>query len=297
MSDSIDLRSVISEQVDDEKHVTNQETEESKVPSETPKENPEEQPQETKEEFSQRIESKGRTPEELEEIYSKYQKAYTQKRQKEKEEIRRYQEQIKAYEERLRGQITPEAPSTQKPLNQEQKEVQRQFDLGNLSFQEYTQEMRRLASEDARRIAQEEFQRLSEEKEDRSNQEQMLQRFNSLDERFDRKFTDPESPEYNKLNHWLYQSVAMELGNALQAHIDANGSSRGFDSDSMAKEAIKRFDEQIDAVVTSKVKQSTQNAQNKATVVARSTPKGGTTPSVTTGTRNLRDLIGSKLSD
>lgn len=293
MSDSPDIRTVISEQMNDDKHVTNQEAETPKTQVETPEITQEQPAQETKEEFSQRIESKGRTPEELDEIYSKYQKAYTQKRQKEKEEIKKYQEQIKAYEDRLKTQ--PQVPSA--PQNQEQREVQRQFDLGNLSFEQYTQAMRHLASEDARRIAQEEFERLSVQREDGSNQQQMLQRFNSLDERFDQKFTDPESPEYNKLNHWLYQSVAMELGNALQEYIDTNGSSIGFDSDTIAKEAIKRFDEQIDTVVTSRIKESTQNAHSKATVIARSNPKGGTTPSITTGSRNIRDLISQKMGD
>lgn len=291
MSDSKDLRSTISEQVDSE-HVTNQETEAKPEVVETPKvETPTEQSDTTAQEsFSQKMDTKGLTPEKLDEIYSNYQKAYTQKRQKEKEEIRRYQDELRAYKEKT--QVTPQAPATQ-----EQKEVQRQFDLGNLSFEEYTNTMRQLMSEDARRIAREEFENLSTQREDFSNQEQMLQRYNSLDERFDRKFTDPESPEYNKLNHWLYQSVASELAHALQAHIDETGSSKGFDSDSIAKEAIKRFDSQIDSVVASKVKESTQNAQNKATVIARSTPKGGNAQSTTVGTRNLRDLIGNKMSD
>lgn len=291
MSDSKDLRSTISEQVDSE-HVTNQTDETKSEVVETPKvETPTEQPEATTQEsFSQKMDTKGLTPEKLEEIYSNYQKAYTQKRQKEKEELRKYQEELKAYKEK--AQATPQAPVTQ-----EQKEVQRQFDLGNLSFEEYTNTMRQLMSEDARRIAREEFENLSTQREDTSNQEQMLQRYNSLDERFDRKFTDPESPEYNKLNHWLYQSVAGELAHALQAHIDETGSSIGFDSDTIAKEAIKRFDSQIDSVVASKVKESTQNAQNKATVIARSTPKGGNAQSTTVGARNLRDLIGTKMSD
>lgn len=291
MSDSKDLRSTISEQVDSE-HVTNQTDETKSEVVETPKvETPTDQPEATTQEsFSQKMDTKGLTPEKLEEIYSNYQKAYTQKRQKEKEELRKYQEELKAYKEK--AQATPQAPVTQ-----EQKEVQRQFDLGNLSFEEYTNTMRQLMSEDARRIAREEFENLSTQREDTSNQEQMLQRYNSLDERFGRKFTDPESPEYNKLNHWLYQSVAGELAHALQAHIDETGSSIGFDSDTIAKEAIKRFDSQIDSVVASKVKESTQNAQNKATVIARSTPKGGNAQSTTVGARNLRDLIGTKMSD
>ncbi len=291
MSDSKDLRSTISEQVDSEQ-VTNpiEETKPEVVEAqkvETPSEQPEATTQES---FSQKMDTKWLTPEKLEEIYSNYQKAYTQKRQKEKEELRRYQEELKAYKEK--AQVTPQAPATQ-----EQKEVQRQFDLGNLSFEEYTNTMRQLMSEDARRIAREEFEQLSTQREDHSNQEQMLQRFNALDERFDQRFTNPESPEYNKLNHWLYQSVATDLAQALQAHIDQTGSSKGFDSDSIAKEAIKRFDGQIDSVVASKVKESTQNAQIRATTVARSTPKGGNAQSTTTGTRNLRDLIGTKMSD
>lgn len=294
MSDSKDLRSTISEQVDSE-HVTNQETEAKPEVVETPKvETPAEQPETTTQEsFSQKMDTKGLTPEKLEEIYANYQKAYTQKRQKEKEEIRKYQEELRAYKER--SQITPQAAATQN--TPEQKEVQRQFDLGNLSFEEYTQTMRQLMSEDARRIAKEEFESLYSQRQDGSNQEQMLQRFNALDERFDPKFTNPESPEYNKLNHWLYQSVAGELAHALQEHLNETGSSLGFDSDSIAKEAIKRFDSQIDSVVASKVRESTQNAQNKATTVARSAPKGGNAQSTNVGTRNLRELIGNKMSD
>lgn len=294
MSDSKDLRSTISEQVDSE-HVTNQVEETTPEVVETQKaEMPSEQPEATAQEsFSQKMDTKGLTPEKLEEIYSNYQKAYTQKRQKEKEEIRKYQEELKALKER--PQITPQSAATQN--TPEQKEVQRQFDLGNLSFEEYTNTMRQLMSEDARRIAREEFEQLSTQREDTSNQEQMLQRFNALDERFDRKFTDTESPEYNKLNHWLYQSVASELANALQIHIDSTGSSRGFNSDSIAKEAIKRFDSQIDSVVASKVKESTQNAQNRAVGISRSTPKGGNAQSTTVGSRNLRDVIGSNMGN
>lgn len=285
MSDSPDLRSVITEQMNDDEHVTNQET---KTKPEVKKAPPTEQPQETEvESFSQKIDTSGMTQKQIDEVYSKYQKAYTQKRQKEKEEIRKYQEQIKAYEERMRFQ-PPQAPS-----NTEQKEVQRQFDLGNLSFEQYTQAMRQASQEDARRIAEEVWS----QKQDSTNQEQMLQRFNSLDERFDKRFTDAESPEYNPTNAWLYKNVAMELGNALDAHIKQTGSSIGFDSDTIAKEAIKHFDGLIDAIVASKVKESTQNAQNRAVEVSRTTPKGGSAKSNVVGSRNLRELISSKMGD
>jgi len=155
--------------------------------------------------------------------------------------------------------------------------------------------MQRFAIENAERIAELKFEELSAKREDSSNQEQMLQRFNALDERFDPKFTDPESPEYNEINNWLYSSVASELGHALQAHIERTGSSKGFDSDGMAKEAIKRFDKYIDSVVTNKIKESTTNAQNKAVVVGRSTPQGKSSPSNTVGSRNLRELINSNM--
>jgi len=293
MSESKDLRSTIAENMDSE-NVTNPTVETKPEVVETPQEKPVEQPQETNQEsFSQKIDTKGLTPEQLDEVYSKYQKAYTQKRQKEKEELRQYQEKLKQYESRPQGEITPKAAATQGAG--EQREVQRQFDLGNLSFEQYTQAMQSFAIENAERIAEKKFEELSAKREDSSNQEQMLQRFNSLDERFDPKFTDPESPEYNEINNWLYSSVASELGHALQAHIDRTGSSRGFDSDGMAKEAIKRFDGYIDSVVTNKIKESTTNAQNKAVVVGRSTPQGGSSPSKTVGSRNLRELINSNM--
>lgn len=291
MSDSQDLRSVISENIKDDEHVTNQSAEPGEGAVETPsKETQDVQPQsekpQTQEEgFAKKIDAKGMTPEQLDSIYSNYQKAYTQRRQKEKEEIRRYQEQIKEYEEKLKNH--------QSNQNQAQRQVQKQFDLGNLSFEEYTNAMRQASQQDARQIAEE----LWTQREDKSNQEQMLQRFNSLDERFDKRFTDAESPEYNATNAWLYQNVAMELASALDAHIQANGTSIGFDSDTIAKEAIKRFDGLIDAIVASKVKESTQQAQNKATEISRNTPKGKVAQSNTIGSRNLRDLLSSHLGN
>ncbi len=290
MSDSTDLRSVISEKMEDDTHVTNQSAEPSATASETPKvETPDVQPQEQppaqEEGFAKKIDVKGLSPEQLESVYSNYQKAYTQKRQKEKEEIRRYQEQIREYEEKLKN------PS---PIqNQAQRQVQEQFNLGNLTFEQYTHAMRQASQQDARQIAEE----IWTQREDKSNQEQMLQRFNSLDERFDKRFTDVESPEYNATNAWLYQNVASELASALDAHIQANGTSIGFDSDTIAKEAIKRFDGLIDAIVASKVKESTQQAQNKAVEISRTTPKGKVAQSNTIGSKNLRDLISSNLGD
>lgn len=293
MSDSQDLRSVISDNMKDDTHVTNQSTEPTQ-PAEAPKaeaptvQPPTEQPKQEQEGFATKIDTTGMTPEQIQDVYQNYQKAYTQKRQKEKEEIRQYQEKIKAYEARM------QSPPQQAPSqNQEQREVQKQFDLGNLSFEQYTNAMRQASQEDARRIAEEVWA----QREDSSNQEQMLQRFNSLDERFDKKFTDTESPEYNATNAWLYQNVAMELGSALDAHLKANGTSKGFDSDTIAKEAIKRFDGLIDAIVAGKVKESTQQAQNRATEVSRNTPKGKVAQSNTIGSRNLRDIISSNLGD
>ena len=289
MSDSQDLRSVITESMADDTHVTNPETEAPKPTEETPQ--IVEQP-ETKEDlsFSQKVDTSGMTPEQIDAVYSQYQKAYTQKRQREKEEIRQYQEKIKAYEEKLQTSVAPQAPSRQ---NTEQKEVQKQFDLGNLSFEQYTQAMRQASQEDARKIAEEVWN----QREDESNQNQMLQRFNSLDSRFDSKFMDSESPEYNPTNAWLYQTVAMELANGLESHIRENGTSKGFDSDSIAKEAIKRFDGLIDSVVASKVKESTNQAQGRASEIARNTPKGMTAKSNVVGSRNLRELINSNMGD
>lgn len=291
MSDSQDLRSVISENLKDDTHVTNQPAEPSESATTPPtKETPDvqpqsEQPEAQEEGFAKKIDAKGMTPEQLDSIYSNYQKAYTQRRQKEKEEIRRYQEQIKKYEEQLKNPQLNQNPA--------QRQVQQQFDLGNLSFEQYTNAMRQASQQDARQIAEEVWT----QREDKSNQEQMLQRFNSLDERFDKKFTDAESPEYNATNAWLYQNVAMELASALDAHIQANGTSIGFDSDTIAKEAIKRFDGLIDSIVASKVKESTQQAQNKATEISRSNPKGKVAQSNTIGSRNLRDLISANLGD
>lgn len=297
MSDSKSIRDVIADHVNDEVTNVSETPQAAPVQDSTPESKPavEQSPtQETQETFAEKIEAKGLDPEKLDEIYSNYQKAYTKKRQKEKEELRKLQEEVKRYKEAAsQGQVAPQAASTQ--TTQEQREAKRQFDLGNLSFEQYTETMRALMSEDARAIAQEEVKTYIARQQDESNQEQMLQRFNTLDERFDKKFIDPESPEYNQMNHWLYQNVAMELANSLQAHIDEHGSSLGFDSDPIAKEALQRFDKQIDSMVAGRIKQSTQTAVAKAQDVQKSNPNGASIKTVPTGAKNLRDLISSAM--
>ncbi len=284
MSDS-KLRDVISQNVDDEKNINNETATEAKEPETPPVKETKEVEQE--ELLKVPVETKKLTPEQLEEIRSEWNRKYTQTRQKEKEELRNYEARVKEYEEKLQ-KLESRSDRIQNPDLQEQRqEVQEQFDLGNLTIEQYTAQLRALNAEDARRIARE----VVSESEDQSNQQNMLVEFNRLDERFDAKYTDQNSPEYNATNAWLYRQVAGQMAAALDEHIARTGSSKGFDTKGKALEFIEQFDRYADEVVKSRVSQSTNKAQIRAQEVSRNKPRGTTGQSVTTQKRDLRSLI------
>lgn len=65
---------------------------------------------ETEENFADKPDLSGRTPEELEEVYKGWQKAYTQKRQAEKEEMQKLQTRL--------SELESKAPKFEKPVSQ-----------------------------------------------------------------------------------------------------------------------------------------------------------------------------------
>lgn len=289
MLDSKNLRDTLTENLSDEgEHVTNQEVQKTEEkPPEVQATNPEDEVKP----FADKVDSKGKTPEELDEIYNNWNKSYTQKRQKEMAELKSYKEKLQEMETKL-STIEKKGNAIQDPnLHQEQKEVQKQFDMGNLSVEEYTKQMRELVKEDARAIAKEVFSEEFKQQDENTTQNAMLEKFNTVDGRFDNKFINPDSPEFNKTNAWLYQQVAAKMGEELQEHIDRTGTSKGFDVEKTATKHIKEIDGMIDAVLKSRVQASSQNVRARASEAQKSNPRGVASNSQTTEKKGIRELL------
>ena len=105
MSDTPSVREVIEESVE-----TPEVEPEATKPEVEPKVEPEVEPKEeiTEESFAEKGELEGKTPEELEEIYKAWNRAYTAKRQKETQELKDYQTKIADLEKKIKEQpVTP----------------------------------------------------------------------------------------------------------------------------------------------------------------------------------------------
>lgn len=244
------------------------------------------------ESFAEKSELKGRTPEELEEIYQNWNRSYTQKRQKEREELRALQSKLEEYEkmnkQTIPSQLQNASADIESPdLKTQQALAKKEYNLGNMSIDEYTQYVAQLAAEEARRATVETLQA----REDEQYQQSALREFNNLDERFDDKFINEDSPEFNETNAWMYTQVAGQMADALDIYIKKNGTSVGFDTKGTAKDFIKRFDTYVDSLVKNRVTQSNKVAQEKQKHYAKFTPKGTGTPSISSGKSDLRSLI------
>jgi len=295
MSDSNTLRSAISESIkEDSEHVTNSDNQQ-KVEQKPQEEVNKTTPVEDVPAFAEKVETKGRTPEELDAIYQQWNKSYTQKRQSERAEIRRLQEENASFKQRI-DEIEKRGQSIKDPgLQEEKNEVQKDFDMGRLTLEQYTQKMRELVKDDARLIADEIFDEKFKAREEDSTQNILLEKFNAVDPRFDNRYINPDSPEFNKTNAWLYQQIAGRMADELDTYIKENGSSRGFKVDEVAKKHITEIDGYIDSVVKSRVQTNANQLRQRASETAKSNPRGVTSVSQTTQRKGLRELIEEKV--
>lgn len=294
MSTQDELGKVISESMNDNQNVNNS-TEEPKVQQEVKQAAPVQEPaaSTTPDEplsFAEKVDTKGLTPEQLDEIYEGYNKKYTQRRQKEREEIREYQHKLAEYEAK-KEQPVQQTQIEASDLQQAGEEAKKQVELGNLSLEDYTNYMREIFREDAKRIAEETYGNISKTEKHESYSNQMLEGFNSLDDRFNDKYVNPESPEYSEVNKNLYEYVAGRMATLLDEYIAENGSSVGFDWKTPADETIKQFDSLVDAQIRARAKTQTISAQSKANQFSKTTPKGTTNRSVSAEPESLDDLL------
>lgn len=295
MSTQDTLGTAIAESMNEEGQHVNNSTEEQKTTKEVKPEAPvQEQKVETTPEepvrFAEKVDTKGLTPLQLEEIYEGYNKKYTQRRQKENEEIREYKRKLSEYEAK-KEQPVQQAPQTAPDLAQAGQEAKKQFELGNMSLEDYTNYMREVFREDAKRIAEETYGTITKTEKHESYSNQMLEGFNGLDDRFNHKYVNPESPEYNEVNKNLYEYTARQMSSLLDEYITENGSSVGFDWRTPAEGIIKQFDSLVDAQIAARARTQTASAQSRASMFSKTTPKGTTNRSVSAEPESLDDLL------
>jgi len=201
---------------------------------ETTQENQEDNPDEADEEtFADKPELAGKSPEELEEIYQNWQKAYTQKRQAEKEEMKALREKVAQLELKV-----PQEP--EKPIDQ----------MTPQELQEYFAQRATKIADNAKENAYIESQEKA---------------FYELDPRL-----NEDSPEFNPA---LFYSVVGQVSQARDKFEAENGTVFGFDFIGEAKNQIKAYEDLLKAEVQKYVTNNNKTVSNKVQRFAKSNPK------------------------
>lgn len=278
-SDTLSIKESIGEEVDKMSEPTepkNEVVEESKEV-----ESADETKEITQEEtFAEKGELQGKTPEELEEIYKNWQRSYTEKRQKETQELKEYREKLAKLEAQK-----PEQDRKVEDVRDDMNKATEDVELGKMSVEEYTKHMRKLMAEEARQIAREEFQTLSKEQQENQYQEQAYQDFLNAD---DKGRLNPNSPTKDET---LIREVQDHLAKELDKHIKETGTAKGFDTTTLAKAKIKEYDDKLDEIVKNRTKKSTQMAAARAAKSRKAATKGTNANSAPVEGNSIRDIL------
>lgn len=240
-------------------------------------ETPTEQPQQ-EESFAEKGELKGKTPEELEETYQNWNKAYQAKRQKETAELKAMREEL----DRLKSAQAAK-PQSQMTTEQKADEAKRQVEIGNMTIPEYTEYMKTLIKEEARQTTREEIETIESEKLETSLADKAKDDFEKADPRF-----DETSPLYDEV---MKTDVRRELADLLDDHLAQFGSYKGFDAAKLAKEIIKRRDERQDEIIKKRTQESTQAAKMRDAKLRKSETRGTTSDSQKIGGDSIKDIL------
>lgn len=284
MTGSSTLRDAVQKSID-ESTVTDQAEQTPTAPE------PEESVNVVEEEsFAPKGELKGRTAEELEEVYQNWNKAYTQKRQSETNELKELREAKEQLEQRLKGLEgqTLQPQKVAEEYQDEQDDVLQLLQQGRITPAEYHQRLQQIIQSQARAIAREEFESLSSSHEEESRQQTALSEVVSLDERL-----VENSPTEDKA---MRRSILADVGEELDAYLQTHGNSIGFDHKAVANRLISEWNARIDAEVKVRTQKSTQVARDQSGKFAKQNPKGSPAKSVSTEPKNLRDIFAEEIA-
>lgn len=241
---------------------------------------------EREETFAEKGDLQGKTPEELEEIYKNWQRAYTEKRQKETQELKHLREQVEQSKARSKT-----AERSVQDIRQDAQQAQRDVELGKMSVEQYTEHIKKLMAEEARQIAREEFRTLSTAQKEQQYQEQAYQAFISAD---DKGRLNPDSPTADEV---LINEVQGFLAKELQKHIEEKGTAKGFDAGTLAKKRVEEYDARLDEIIKKRTQQSTQLAQARAAKAKKSATKGTNTDSSPVDGNSIKDILSKAVEE
>lgn len=265
MTDNSTFRQIAEESAYEDVQETSQEP---SVASEAPTE----APQET---FADKGELKGRSPEELEETYNNWQKAYTAKRQKETQELKEYKQKLAEYEAR---QTAP-----QQPVEQSVQAAQQQVQLGNMTVEQYTEYIRELNREEAKKVAREEYESIHREEHEQTLASKAVESFSNADERL-----NEHNPNFDDN---FKAEVQRELADLLDQHLSEVGSYEGFDAATLTKQIVERKDQLLDETIKKRTQQSTQAAKMREAKNKKSETRGTTVSSQSVNGNSIRDIL------
>ena len=242
--------------------------------SETPVVSTEATPtEESKEEvFAEKGDLTGKTEEELEEIYKNWQRAYTEKRQKESQRIKDLEVKL---EKLSKSQSLPKNTTVEERAAMAQDAV----DLGQMTVSQYTEYMKSLAVETAR----EEFKTIRAEEKENQLAEKALEEFQNADERLN-EFS-PDHDEDFRLE------VQRELAERLDDHLEEFGSYKGFDAKTLTREIVDRRDKKMDEIIKKRTLNSTQAAKMREAKARKSEVRGTTSGGQPIGGNSIRSIL------
>lgn len=238
-------------------------------------------PETTQEEvFAEKGELKGKTAEEMEQIHKNWQRAYTEKRHKETQELKAVREELAALK-----RVQAETPKNEQvpQIRQEMGQAKQDLELGKMTVDEYTQYMRQLMTEEARQIARDEFQSLSSAEKEQQYQDVAFSEFVSADSRL-----DSNSPTADEA---LIKVVQDHLAVELEQWIQEKGTAKGFPATKLSKEKTAEYDARLDDIIKNRTKQSTQMAQARAAKAAKASLRGSDASSAPISGSSIRDIL------
>lgn len=239
---------------------------------------PKEQIQE--EVFADKGELAGKTPEQLEEIYQNWQKAYTAKRQKETQELKEYQAKLAELEKKV---VQPQPTQQNANVEQLAQDAREQVELGQMSVQQYTEYIKQLMVEEAREVARQEYQSFQAAEREEQLANTALEQFQSVDGRL-----NENAPNYDES---FRNEVQRELAELLDKHLEEKGSYQGFDAQTLTKQIVERRDAQLDEIIKKRTIQSTQAAKMREAKAKKSEVRGSTQDGQSIGGNSIRNIL------
>lgn len=243
--------------------------------------------------FAEKGDLVGKTPEELEEIYAKWNKSYTQKRQQETAQMKQaredYEARIAALEAKLNTPVeekTPVSPEAEMQTAEGQdryNQVLTAFKEGRINEQQLALYIKAIQADEVTALVEEKVTEQAKIQQETQYQERAIEAFKNADPRL-----NEDSPDFQPR---MQRAIGSEMGELLDVYMEQHGTSIGFDYQGELGRLIQEYDKDLDAIVKARVAQSTRMAKARA-AKAEKTQINGSNTNVSSGQpKGLRDIL------